>query len=88
MNNIIPIRFQITEEGLFPNKKTEIPKYIKNNAVKSMIDKKDFAAMILNFLDLKGDSKKEDACVIISGLKIALIRNKKEYIKGRIMIIP
>ena len=48
----------------------------------------DFAAMILNNLDLKGDSKKEDTSFIVSGLKIALIRNKAEYIKGIMMIIP
>ena len=53
-----------------------------------MIDKKDLAAMILNNLDLKGDSKKEEACVILSGLKIALIKNKAEYIKGSMIIIP
>ncbi len=52
------------------------------------MDKKDFAAMILNNLDLKGDSNKEDACIIACGLKIALTRNKTEYIKGSMMIIP
>ena len=53
-----------------------------------MIDRIFFAAMVLNNLELKGGSKKEDTRVIVSGLKIAFIRNKTEYIKGSMMIIP
>ena len=88
MNNIIPRICPIPEKGLLSNIKTEIPKNIKNKPVISIVDKMDFAAMILNNLDLKGDSKKEDTSFIVSGLKIALIRNKAEYIKGIMMIIP
>ena len=88
MYNIVPMRRQITDESSLPKKNPETIKYNRNIQVKSMIDKNNLAAMRLNNLALKGDSKREETFDMLAGLKRALIKNTTEYTRGKTSRVP